>query len=108
MRRKIISLSICSVLLIVAAPTPASAVEYPAYNASCDVSDGISTFTAVKRGFYTFTWRTGSTVNGFGLRYLTAGESIGVLNNPSGVNSSTRFGVVSSSSKNFAYITCTS
>ena len=87
-----------------AIPSAAIAVEYPAYSAGCDVSDNQSTFTANKKGFYSYVWRTGNTINGYNVRYLTAGETFSPTN-PSGVTTSTRFGVVTGS-RAFAYVTC--
>lgn len=80
-----------------------SAQEYNAYGASCTVG-ATSTFTAVKRGFYAWTWRTGSTVNGGGVKYLSAGQSW-TPTTPGAADSTTRFGVLTTS-KTFAYVTC--
>ena len=87
-------------------PTAAIANEYPAYGAICDVSDNESTFTATKKGFYSYVWRTGNTINGYNVRYLTAGQTF-TTTNPSGgvITTSTRFGVVTGS-RTFAYVTC--
>lgn len=81
----------------------AKAQEYPAYGATCAVGSQ-SSFTANKRGYYTWVWRTGSTVNGSGVRFLGAGQTW-VISTPGSVNNTSRFGVLTTSTT-FAYITC--
>lgn len=88
---------------LVMIPGSATAAEYPAFGASCEVG-GNSSFTATKRGYYSWVWRTGTTVNGSGIQYLSAGQTVTAAT-PAGTTTGTRFGVVTSS-KTFAYITC--
>jgi hypothetical protein len=95
-----LSLILSSIVL----PTSAHSAEYSAYSAACSYA-GNSSFTAVKRGFYSYVWRTGSTVNGGGVVYLRAGNSFSIAT-PIGTNNTTRFGVVTSTSTAFAYIFC--
>ena len=84
--------------------TPASATPY---NASCASvgAGGQSSFTAVKRGWYLYAWRTGTTANGGGVVYLRAGQVMN-LATPSAVTSSSRFGVMTTTSTTYAYIYC--
>lgn len=91
------------VLSSIVLPSSANSAEYLNYSASCTVS-GTSTFTAARRGFYTYVWRTGSTVNGYGVKYLSAAQSW-ILTTPSAANNTTRFGVLTTSTT-FAYVTC--
>ena len=92
--------TIAAAALIVTA-TPASATPY---DASC-TSGGQSSFTAVKRGWYLYAWRTGTTANGTGLVYLNSGETK-YLTTPGAVTSSSKFGVMTSTSTTYAYIYC--
>lgn len=84
-------------------PGSANAVEYSSYSASCEVG-GNSSFTATKRGFYAWVWRTGSTVNQYGFQYLSPGQTL-TNTTPGGATTSTRFGVLTGS-RSFAYVTC--
>jgi hypothetical protein len=88
---------------LVMIPGSAPAAEYPAFGASCEVG-GNSSFTAAKRGFYAWVWRTGSIVNSSGVQYFTAGQVV-TISTPVSTTTSTRFGVLTGS-KTFAYITC--
>ena len=63
-------------------------------------------FTATTAGTYGWVWRTGMTVNGYRYRRLSAGESVSVAT-PGAASTSTLFGVVSSKSTNYSYVTCT-
>ena len=83
----------------------ANSAEYPAFSASCTVGS-TSSFTATKKGYYTYVWRTGNSVNGYGVKYLSAGASWSP-NTPGTATTSTRFGVVTTSTS-FAYVTCMS
>jgi hypothetical protein len=84
---------------------PASSDAANAFGASCVVG-GNSTFTATTAGTYGWTWRTGMAVNGYSYRRLSAGESVSVAT-PGAASTSTLFGVVSSKSTNYSYVTCT-
>lgn len=82
--------------------TPAIAVPY---DATCSSSGGSSSFTAVKRGWYFYAWRTGTTANGRGVAYLRAGQQL-TLSNPGGLDNSSRFGVLTGTSTTYAYVYC--
>jgi hypothetical protein len=106
MKKRAVLASTLIMFSVAVLPSSAQAVEYNAYGAACVVgSAGSSTFTATKRGFYVWVWRTGSTVNGSGVQYLSAGQTK-VLATPSATTTSTRFGVLTGSAT-FAYVTCT-
>jgi hypothetical protein len=93
--------AVAAAAILLFSATPAAAVPY---NAACAVN-GQSSFTAVKRGWYLYAWRTGTTANGGGLVYLQAGETK-TLTTPGAVTSSSKFGVATSTSMTYAYILC--
>lgn len=103
MKKRATLSSVLMAISLAIIPGSAKAAEYPAFGASCEVG-GNSSFTAAKRGFYAWVWRTGSTVNSSGVQYLTAGQVV-TISTPGSTTTSTRFGVLTGS-KTFAYITC--
>lgn len=105
MKKRSIFTSILLSISVAVLPSPAHAVDYSAYDALCVVG-GNSSFKAAKRGYYAWVWRTGSTVNQYGLQYLSAGQIL-TTTTPLNTTTSTRFGVLTGS-KTFAYVTCVS
>jgi len=104
--KKRLALSLAAVAALgLAVPTTSNAATASnAFSAACTVS-GSSTFTATVRGWYAWTWRTGTTVNGYGYRYLSAGQSVSE-STPGGVDGTSKFGVVGAKSRTYSYVTC--
>mgnify|MGYP006293319893 CR=1 FL=1 len=102
MMKKLSAVACATALALGLAAVPAAATPY---DATCSATGGGSSFVAVKRGWYLYAWRTGTTANGGGVVYLRAGQRMD-LSNPVAVTSSSKFGVMTSTSTTYAYIYC--
>ena len=105
-RRRVAGLALAASLAgtVVAAPA-VQATEYPNFSAECHLS-GNSTFVndGAKAAYFSWTWRDGYTVLGYGAVKVSAGATK-TLATPGGATGTTRFGVVKGNGA-FAYVTC--
>lgn len=105
-KRLALSLAAVAALGLAVPATSNAATATNAFSAAC-TAGGSSSFTATVRGWYAWTWRTGTTVNGSGYRYLNAGQSVNE-STPGAVDTTSKFGVVGAKSRTYSYVTCTS
>lgn len=105
-KRLALSLAAVAALGLAVPATSNAATASNAFSASCSVS-GNSSFTATVSGWYAWTWRTSRTVNGYGYRYVNAGDTVSETT-PAAVGSTSKFGVVGAKSRTYSYVTCTS